>query len=131
MAENETFYNVPDTQRLYITKGRTTKLYITLFNEDLTRLDLTSAVVHFKIKKRITDTDARAIISKVSPASALIADAQMSLIKITLTSADTSVFPDWYYNYIFDLSIVDGIGDVLMNCGGTVGVYPSVVKDIP
>lgn len=131
MAENETFYNVPDTQRLYITKGRTAKLYITLFNEDLTRLDLTGAVVHFKIKKRITDTDARAIISKVSPASALIADAQMSLIKITLTSTDTSVFPDWYYNYIFDLSIVDGIGDVLMNCGGTVGVYPSVVKDIP
>lgn len=131
MADNETFYNVPDTQRLYIVKGRTTKLYITLYNDDLSRLDLTNAVVHFKIKRRITDLDARALISKVSPASALIADAEMSLIKIVLTATDTLVFPDWYYNYVFDLSIVDGVGDVLTNCGGTVGVYIGVVKDIP
>lgn len=124
----EVKYNVPDTIRLYICKNATSNLYITVSKEDLTRIDLTGATVTFTVKKRISDDDSYAVIKKVSPASLSIADPTMGLIKVVITAAETSVFPDWYYDYIYDLKVKDSLSKTITTSCGTLGVYPTATK---
>lgn len=128
MADKETTYNVPDTTRLYITKNTRSKLYITVFNEDLTRMDLTGGTVWFTVKRRLTDDDSRALIQKTSSANSTIVDPSMGLVKIVIESTETSVFPDWFNNYVYDLVVKDASDNIICTSAGTLGVYPTVTK---
>lgn len=124
----EVNYNVPETIRLYICKNSTSNLYITVSKEDLTRIDLTGASVYFTIKRRINDSDAVAIYQKISPASLSILDPTMGLVKVVISATDSLVFPDWYYEYIYDMKIKDALNKTITTSCGTIGVYPAVTK---
>jgi len=127
----EVFINVPDVTRLYICKNSDSVLYITISGDDLERLDLTGCFVYFTVKRRLSDTDALAVFQKITPVTADITDPSMGLVKISLSAAETLLaFPDWYYEYVFDMKVKDPLGKIISNSCGTLGVYPTATKTI-
>lgn len=130
----EVTYNVPDPTRLYICKHADTTLYISISSDDINctglpgPIDLTGYTVYFTVKRRLADLDSLAILRKETPLTASLTDPAMGLVKITISALETDVFPDWYYDYIYDMKIKDAQSKVITNSIGTFGVYPAVTK---
>lgn len=112
------------TQRFEIFRGDTVDKYFTVYEDcdETVRKQLVDAWI--TIKKRMDDSDSEAVIKK----SGLVKDPQAGLIKVTLTSTETSVFPNWYYDYVYDIKIKDTNNKILTAFVGTMGVNPSITN---
>jgi hypothetical protein len=117
----------PPTIRLKAIKGNYTPIYLQLSLNDHT-YDLTGATVYFTVKRYITDSDPAALIQVVTPLSLVLSGAADGLIKIPLTAAQTSVFPDWYQDFICDIQLIDNQGNPIEVATGTISSYPGVTK---
>ena len=121
--------NVPECNRLYMTLGNIQPLYITL-NMNLTNYNLTGATVWFTVKRFISDADSSAImVQKKSPASLSIVDPVSGMIKINITSSDSANFNNnWYNSYMWDIQVLDNLGDIITTTYGSLGVYPGITN---
>ena len=125
--------NVPHSNRLTMVQGNDVNLHVTVDcecadQEDLSQKDITGYTVWFTLKRYITDADINAIIQKISPATPLIIDAEMGLIRIPIASTDTINLPNWYQNYYFDVQLKDVAGKIVTSGMGTLGIYPGITN---
>ena len=118
--------SVPESLRVYITKGNVVPLYVTLYN-DLSVYDLTAATVWFTVKRYVTDSDETALIRKKWPATLAIPDAVSGMIKININNSDTTnITNSWFSYYPFDIQVKDSIGNIITTTYGSLGVYPGI-----
>jgi len=112
---------VIDLSNLEIIRGDSEPFEITLADEDGAPIDLTGAIIYFTVKKRKSDSDANASISKVITDHTSPENGE-SLI--SLTAEDTNIEPGTYF---WDIQI-DRDGDIDSVKYGILKVFSDVTR---
>src|SRR5213592_4100498 len=104
-----------------IIKGDDVTLSFTFTKDDASAYDLTGGTVFLTVKKKLTDADADAVLSKTWSTHT---NAAGGLTSVSLTNADTEALDS--RNYQYDLQIKDSGGAIQSSGVGSFAVSPEV-----
>ena len=93
-------------EKITVKRGDSTTFDITFTDDDDAVIDLTSSTVFFTVKRKVTDTDAEAIIKKETSA---FDDPLTGVAIISLAPADTT---DLSGVYSYDVQLKDNDGNI-------------------
>lgn len=110
-------------------RGDDEALELTLLDADgVTPLDLTGCSIRFTAKRKDSDTDANAIIAKVTPSEIEIdANPLLGLATVYIVPADTSALTA-KTKLLWDVQVTDGAGLVHTVATGTLTILPDITR---
>lgn len=108
---------------IYVTSGdaylAARRLVVTVTDDDGATVDISTTALTFMVKRKRTDDDSAALITKVTPTEIEVATPQTGATKgkayIELEEADTD---DLDGKYLWELEADDAIGKVTLAAGG-------------
>jgi hypothetical protein len=112
-----------------LVRGDDTTRIITIVNADGDALDLTGCTLRFTAKRRRTDAQAAAVISKVTPTQIALATqsgATLGTATLTIDAADTASLEAMRIDLLYDVELVTATGKKYTTETGTLTINPDV-----
>jgi len=106
---------------LEIIRGDTT-VYTVSFKDGSTAVNITGHTVFFTVKRRITDTDTNALISKTVTTHS---NAAGGITQVALSPTETTVATG---THVYDLQLKDAAGNIFSSHQGTCKVLADVTR---
>ena len=112
----------PNEITLEIKKGATESYEIQILDEDKSPIDITGWTIFFTIKKKKSDTDDQAVISKTITT---FDDPTSGIASVTLTSTETYNLDGTYF---YDFQFKDNVGSVSTIVAGGITFLEDITR---